>query len=568
MDPVLPSARTSAAPRQLAAWLLLLGLALLPATLRAGWALDDRELLFGNPVVEGGLPWYAAFGRDYFHHLSDSGQWRPLATLSLRLDRALFDEWVTGYHLSNLALHLAVVATAAALLLRLGLSRVQVLFGATVFALHPALCDSVIWISGRTSMLSALFPLLGALAAEASRQRSKLARALPAALGLLAGMLAKEDALAFLPLLLYLAARRSKSDLRITGSACLLALALWFLGRGLALGDFLPSASSPAMGSAPLGERWIVGGNAVIEGLRLFVFPVDYPPQYRADLLLQVGRPLHSSLAALVGWLLLVAPAAWLWLRPGKSAFALALAALSFLPFTQLIPLGEIFAPRFLYLPMLFAIPVVGVLVDRWLSRPLLLALLAVLGLGSSLATWQRAQVYSSPMNWRAAVMRHHEPNAPSLNHWGLLLEEEGQIDGAIMAWRDATVVDPQYSKSWSNLGRVLMEHERFEEAESTLRHAVRFGPKNPIPRVNLASLLSKGGQHEEARELYQQATRLSPGLAPAWRGLAQSHLALGELDEAGKALNRARSLDPGAPTLQALEKRLESARRARSHGD
>ena len=57
--------------------------------------MDDQELLFGNPVVDGSLPLSAAFDRDYFHHLGDAGQWRPLASLSLRLEVDRYSK-VTG----------------------------------------------------------------------------------------------------------------------------------------------------------------------------------------------------------------------------------------------------------------------------------------------------------------------------------------------------------------------------------------------------------------------------------------------------------------------------------------
>ncbi|MCB9915192.1 MAG: hypothetical protein H6828_08595 [Planctomycetes bacterium] len=159
------------------AWLGLVLVVLVLAGLRGGWALDDRELVLENPLVRGELPWWRAFDRDYFHHLGGAGQWRPLATLSLRLDHALYGATSTGYHVTNALLQLAVAALLLPWLHGAARARAAVLAGSCAFALHPALCDAFGWIAGRTSMLSALGPLAAA-AWLARRERAPAPAAL------------------------------------------------------------------------------------------------------------------------------------------------------------------------------------------------------------------------------------------------------------------------------------------------------------------------------------------------------------------------------------------------------
>jgi len=141
--------------------LLLWGVVALPQD--AGPAYDDREAVVGNPVVEGALPARAAFARDYWHHLEDAGHYRPLATLLLRVDRAASGgppaapNWVR-FRRTNVALHGLVVALLGAALIRFGARRGLPVpwVGLAVLALHPACADVVAWISGRTSLVSAL----------------------------------------------------------------------------------------------------------------------------------------------------------------------------------------------------------------------------------------------------------------------------------------------------------------------------------------------------------------------------------------------------------------------------
>lgn len=543
--------------------LVLVALVLLPAVLRGGWALDDRELLFDNPIANGSLPWSSAFGRDYFHHLSDSGQWRPLASLSWRFDYRCFGDWVTGYHLSNWAMHLGVVTLAFGLLRELRLETRAALFGLIVFALHPALSDSVVWISGRTSMLSALFPLAGVYASERWRRQGAgpVRATLPAAFGLFAGLLCKEDALVFAVLIPLLAWRHSRSQARSALIAVAVTLALWCLGRSLALGAALPSAASPALGSAPLALRLACGGAAIVEATKLAILPVDYPPQYRLDFLFSRTAPLPIGLVSAWGWMWLAIPLVLLARRrPWTPSLAgLGLAALAFLPVTQIVPSGEVFAPRFLYLPLLFAVPFVGTtlveLIPRRSQAALGLALIAGLGFLS----YERAKVYTGRAAWRAEVLKHMPKDVPSLNDVALLLEESGQVERASEVWKYAIRLDPAYSRTWSNLGRVQLELGQFDLAVGSLKRAVREGPTNPIPRVNLASLLMKLDRFEEAVLWYGEATRLSPGLSHAWRGLAMAHLELRQVAGARSAIERALALDPENRSAQTVLRRLES---------
>src|SRR5688572_21924709 len=115
-DPPSPPAGD---PRGLGRALALASIAVaawLPSAIGAGFAFDDREAIEQNPLVEGSLPWTAAFEQDYWQHRGAAGHFRPLASLSLRLDRALWGDLGAGFHATNVALH-ALVVLAAALLL-------------------------------------------------------------------------------------------------------------------------------------------------------------------------------------------------------------------------------------------------------------------------------------------------------------------------------------------------------------------------------------------------------------------------------------------------------------------
>jgi protein O-mannosyl-transferase len=538
--PSTPRARPSLA------WIaLVIGVLLLPALLRGGFVMDDRELLFENPVTSGALPWSSAFDRDYFHHVRDAGAWRPLASLSLRVERSLFGERALYYHLSNGLLHLLVVLGVAALLAPRVRSR-WALFGAcAIFGLHPALCDSFVWISGRTSMLSALGPLGAALVLRGLRAReaSPWMHAVAAGLGLFVGLLGKEDAVIFAPALLVMAWPGGRRQRLAVGSGLGVALVAAFLGRWYALGGPFVGAATPALAGWSLFERLQVGALGWFESWKLFFVPHDFPPQYTAELLKQRAAPLSPAVVAILGALVWVACLAPLVMRRRAP---LALTALAFLPVMQLVPIGEVFAARFMYLPLLFATPLIALAFDKLPTPRLRAGAAALLAVSLASLSFARAGYFESRETWRLEQLRHDPEDAGSWNNLGLYYEEVGRHREALESWRRATEVDPRYSKGWSNLGRVHYAGGELELAERAWRRALKEGPSNPVAHVNLATLLVARGDYPEAGALYRRATELSPGLSLAWRGLARARFEVGRREEALLAIDRAIELEPG----------------------
>ncbi|MCA9002934.1 MAG: hypothetical protein KDB61_13500, partial [Planctomycetes bacterium] len=129
-------------------------------SLRAGWALDDRETIEQNPLVGGDAPAWTAFAQDFWHHKGDAGLYRPLVTLSLRWNHRLTGPEPLGFHAFNLALHLLVVLWAGLLFRRWSRTGSVPWIGLVLFALHPIQSEVIVWIAGRSSSLCALLGLI------------------------------------------------------------------------------------------------------------------------------------------------------------------------------------------------------------------------------------------------------------------------------------------------------------------------------------------------------------------------------------------------------------------------
>lgn len=176
------------------------------ATLRP-WSLYDFGMPPGpgEPEYElGAFPWWTSpdLSVRFF---------RPLTSLSLALDHALFGRIALGYHATSLALFAALLAAAHALYRALGLSRIAAALALVIFAVEDGGSTPVAWIANRNSLLEALCMAL-ALLALARRRALGDARAI--ALALLGGACATAS---------------KESGVATFG---LIALALWFEARG------------------------------------------------------------------------------------------------------------------------------------------------------------------------------------------------------------------------------------------------------------------------------------------------------------------------------------------------
>jgi hypothetical protein len=110
----------------------------------------------------------------------------PVTVLSYSLDQALFQSWMPGVlgswgpgvRFMNAVYHAAAALVLWRVLLLLNLSRLQALFVAVAFAVHPLACETVCWISERKNTLAALF---GFAAMWAWLKASRVSNAKPAA---------------------------------------------------------------------------------------------------------------------------------------------------------------------------------------------------------------------------------------------------------------------------------------------------------------------------------------------------------------------------------------------------
>jgi hypothetical protein len=145
---------------------ILLALAAFTATLRCGFMFDDRKLIeFNNHIRHWSIREVQEdFLSDIYHSEPSDQYYRPLLTLSDRVDFSLWGDRPAGYHLTNILLHLGCVYLLFDLFLVLTGSSLAALFAVSIFAVHPLFCDLFLLVTTRSEQMGMFFTLIVILA--------------------------------------------------------------------------------------------------------------------------------------------------------------------------------------------------------------------------------------------------------------------------------------------------------------------------------------------------------------------------------------------------------------------
>jgi hypothetical protein len=199
------AAAASSASAKSCSWglalVLSLGLLVQLPTLRVGFFADDygHQLILrahgSTPIPRwnlydfGRAPQWAEFARGGYALLPwwTGSDWkirffRPLTSLTLRLDYALWNRESLGYHVTNLVLWMLLLVLVHRLYEALGLPPRVAILGLLVFALSHTSSFPVGWIAHRNSVLEALFAIGAVLAALRGGVGTALTLGLAAAL--------------------------------------------------------------------------------------------------------------------------------------------------------------------------------------------------------------------------------------------------------------------------------------------------------------------------------------------------------------------------------------------------
>lgn len=125
----------------------------------------------------------------------------------------------------------------------------------------------------------------------------------------------------------------------------------------------------------------------------------------------------------------------------------------------------------------------------------------------------------------------------------GVQLGHQGDLEGAMNAYRKALDLDPNYCDAMDNLGQLHRRQGKLDEAALWYKKSIKVLPTNPVPHQNLAVVYEFQGKIKDAISEYETLTGIDPENPEGYYGLGNIHVRLEQFEPALKNLKRAEEL-------------------------
>lgn len=447
--------------------------------------------------------------------------------------------WI--YHLANILGHgataMMLLVTARLLLRRLvkNLTEIQAqvwaLIVALAFAVHPVVSEVVCWAKSLDDILAAFFTL--AALREVLQPPGQAAARWRAILFFALAVYSKESAVPFVFVLAAIFLKIDGLPLKRAMQRAwpfFLVAAAYVVHRHLVIGR--TSQTAPISGS--YGQTLV---DMLPVALTYFRLLFGVPP-FCIDYSYLPGGAHFFSAPVLGGLFLLVALAggavlAWRSERWRLVGFGLVWTGCFLLPVSNLVPMMQYLAERFLYLPLIGWLLAVAGLLAAFRQRPAVPIFCVGVVLAWGLTAWNRSWIWRDEITLFIRTSQENpkcarvESNAvAAVFHLPQILRAF-KLENGNVAITDR--IDP---------GSV-------DKVVATFNEALKYFPDNPHLLAALGMTLATTGQPGPAVPLFKKAAALDPENMETWLNLARAALADKEFEPARAAVVKVLARNP-----------------------
>ena len=545
------------------AWLfvVLLAVAAYWGSEAAPFVYDDKIEVIGNRTIRLLEDWQS---------IASYNLGRPLLIFSYAWNYDRFGMEPAGYHYTSAAIFALAIGAALWMAERVGaLARLPAPLGLAtagvlLWAVHPMGTEAVIYTTGRSETLCALFCLLSvgswATALEVERSQSPGAgwRALGVVSFLLASLSKEVGAVVpglWLGLELLLGPGPRLADRARSARWGWLVPAFVALVAAGVLRVWSTGALLPAEADRGLLVQLTTQAFVWLRYLGLWLLPVEQTLfHHQVEL-----SPLSTQgLSAWVGLALIGVGGLWVGRRQPAVGFALLAAALTLLPSSSFVQLKENMAEHRAFQAGLYLLLGLVWAVGPRLSTRQTVGAVGAAALALLLATRARVEVWSSEIAlWTEATALRPDV-ADAWYGLGDAYRFAGRFEEAAPAYRAALNLDPNHLDAWNNLGISRAELGDSAGAAEAWKGALKVKPSYCKGHNNLGGLAFNEKQYEQARSEFLSTLAYCPDSVVA-------HYMLGKIyDEALKDSRRAQmhyeaviEIDPHFSRAEEVKKRL-----------
>ena len=492
----------------------------------------------------------------------------PLTIVSYMIDYAIGGLNPVVYHMHNLLLHTLSALLVCWLTLRLSRCRWLALAVGLLFAVHPLNTEAVAWARGRKDVLSSFFFLASLISyhygmhgklrephsssqAEWSFARSTLYLF---SLGLfLLGLLSKVSVIS-LPIVLVLI---DMKEGRLISKKTLMEKAPFFV-VALVFGIVALLGKSGIPKTFSLVERSLMAAKGTSFALTKLLLPLHLSAVYPYHRSITVVSPdFFIPLIVVTVFVVLTLIA---WKRLKEAAFGMSFFLVALVPsFFNFYRNFDVFfaSDRYAYLPsigLLYAAATVSV----WIAArcklpargPVIALVIGGITLPYAALARQQANIWRNSETLFTHVLSiYPDATAASVN-LGVVLRESDRVDEALAVFRQGLRMRPTVSLR-INLAMTLLRLKKVDEATVEIGDVLKEDPRNAEAYAALASILGESGKSGEAIRAYRKAMELNPYYTAVYNNLGVLLMEAKDFTGAEQQFRHALSLQPNFPDAQ-----------------
>lgn len=492
------------------------------------WAVVNNPLVVGDFDIAKIFRSNAWGGEVQHLHIPN---YRPLSVVSLAVTSAVAGFNPAPYRAENIALHASVAIAILLLLTRLAVPLVIAFLAALAFAVHGIHAEAVAFVVNREEILATLLVLFAVFVyvgqtgfrdprhpTRNPQASGRFGLALSAVLFALA-LLSKENGVALmiiLPVMTILWPREKGQGLALMKVIAVLGavFAVYLTLRLNALGHL--GASFIAWQDNPLVAHGhftrIIGALEVVTVAgRLLVAPFNMTVDYGFNAL-PVGQA-GFSVAAIFGVAIVISVVA-IGVAVARSrplvSLGLGIVATAWFPVSSFaFPSSILFAERSLYMPSAGLVIALAGIFQRRCSvvfqsrfQTVGVIVLSLWSLVLLVSLVDRVPDFKSSKALFSASLVNRPASTRLENNLGVALMDEGDWTSAEKRFQNAVSIDPTNAEAHNNLGLVLSNAGRPGEAVKEFTMALNINPRMTSALVNLCKLLVHHQRYEQAESI------------------------------------------------------------------
>jgi len=454
------------------------------------------------------------------------------------LEYKLFQKNPTGYHLTNLLLHIINIILLFYLISLISNNKTVINLTTALFALHPVQTEAVNWVGARADLLLGVFSLLAIILFIDYIKTAKYKFYVSSLFVFVLALLSKETAIVIPVVFLILPNilnKKIKPGLKIVP---FIIAVLYFILRESVMKELM--------------QRSYWGGSFysnILSSIMIsseYIFKIIYPYRLSVDYSFKLPKSIFDIriLTSIAIYTLLTIWALKNWKKNKLITFGILWFIIFLLPALNIIPLTVLVADRFLYLSCIGIFFSFSIYISRFtkinICRNISYLLFALLFINYTHTVRLRTKDWRNDKTLFESVLKYYPKNARAYAAIGSYYIYMEKFDKAEGYFKTAKELSPYNIIILRGLGVAYMKQDKFALAEKEFKRAVELSPQDDEAGNLLALIYQYEGRQNEALRLYQKYIALNPYNIYSYHNLSFLYIELHRDKEAEKILVKA----------------------------